>query len=184
MDGTLILSVLLGLGLSSAVGFRVFLPVLLTSVAAYLDQVQLAESMMWLGSLPAMITFAVATVMEILGYYIPFFDNLLDTIATPAAVLCGSLLMGSTIVDMEPLVKWPVSIIAGGGIAGTIKGSSSILRVKSSGLTAGTANPILTTVETVVSGIISVLSILVPILAVVILVYLIYYFIIKKKVRT
>ena len=181
MDGSLVLSILLGLGLSSAVGFRVFLPALLTSIAAYFDQVQLAESMMWIGSFPAMITFAVATIVEILGYYIPFFDNLLDTIATPAAIACGSLLMGSTIIEMEPLVKWPISIIAGGGIAGTIKGSSSLIRLKSSGLTAGVANPIVTTLETVAAGVISVLSIIVPLFVGGILIWLIYVLFIKKK---
>lgn len=96
---------LLGLGLSSAVGFRVFVPALITSLAAYFGKIELAESMQWMGSLPAIVTFGVATVAEIVAYYIPFVDNLLDTISVPAAAICGSLLMGSTIIEMDPLIK-------------------------------------------------------------------------------
>ena len=75
-----LVSILLGLGLSAAVGFRIFVPALITSIAAYYGKIELAESMQWFGSLPAMVTFGVATVLEIAGYYVPFVDNLLDTV--------------------------------------------------------------------------------------------------------
>ena len=176
----ILFSILLGLGLSSAVGFRVFVPALITSVAAYTGKVDLAESMHWIGTIPAIITFAVATILEITAYYIPFVDNLMDSISTPAAAICGSLLMGSTIVKMDPLIKWPISIIAGGGLATTIQGGTSLIRLKSSGFTGGLANPVVSTAEAGFAGIISVISIFLPLAAAVIIIYLIYRILRKK----
>jgi hypothetical protein len=176
-----LVSILLGLGLSAAVGFRIFVPALITSIAAYYGKIELAESMQWFGSLPAMVTFGVATVLEIAGYYVPFVDNLLDTVSAPMAAVCGSLLMGSTIVDMDPVIKWPVSVIAGGGLAATIQGGTSLVRLKSSGFTGGMANPVVSSAEAGFAGIISIISIFMPIAAGLVIMYLIYR-IIKRKV--
>lgn len=174
MDFTVILSVLLELGLSSAVGFRIFVPALVTSVASHLGYINLAEGMQWMASYPAMVNFGVATLLEIFGYYIPFVDNILDTVAAPAAVICGTLLMGSTILEMDPLIKWPISVIAGGGLATTILGGTSLIRAKSSGFTAGLGNAIISTIEGIVSGIISITSIVLPVLSVVIILWILY----------
>ena len=180
----LLFSVLLGLGLSSAVGFRVFVPALITSVAAYTGKVELAESMQWIGSIPAIVTFGVATILELVAYYIPFVDNLMDTVSTPAAPICGSLLMGSTIIEMDPLIKWPVSIIAGGGLATSIQSGNSLIRLKSSGLTGGVANPVVSTIEAGFAGIISFLSIFLLVAAGFVIVYLSYKIIQRRGSKT
>jgi hypothetical protein len=182
MDFSLILSVILGLGLSSAVGFRIFVPALITSGAAYFGKIELAEGMLWMGSLPAVITFSVATVIEIVAYYVPFVDNLIDTIAAPAAAICGTLLMGSTIVEMEPLIKWPISIIAGGGMATAIHTGSATVRAASTGFTAGIGNPVVSTVETILATILSILSIVLPVAAAVVIVWLIVK-IVKSRIK-
>lgn len=174
MDLEIISSILLGLGLSSAVGFRIFIPALITSVGAHLGYIELAEGMHWMSSVPAMITSGVATIVELVAYYVPFIDNLLDTISGPAAAICGSLLMGSTIVDIEPLIKWPISIIAGGGLAASVHTGTAVVRGASSGFTAGLGNPVVSTVEAILATIMSILSILLPILAGIIIVYLVY----------
>ena len=75
-----ILSIFLGIGLASASGFRVFLPLFALSLASYFGIWELNENWLWIGSIPALITLGIATVSEIFGYYIPFIDNLLDTI--------------------------------------------------------------------------------------------------------
>ncbi len=113
----IILSVFLGIGLAAAVGFRVFLPLLVLSLAGYYDIIPLNESWHWVGSLTAVITMGVATLIEIFGYYIPWFDNLLDTIALPLATLAGTAVMVATISDLSPVVTWALAIIAGGGTA-------------------------------------------------------------------
>ena len=183
MDFSLILSVILGLGLSSAVGFRIFVPALITSVGAHYGYIDLADSMSWMASLPTMITLGVATVLEIGAYYLPIIDNALDVVAAPAAAICGTLLMGSTIVEMEPLIKWPISIIAGGGMATAVHTGSATVRAASTGLTAGLGNPIVSTVETVLATVLSILSILLPIAAGVVILWLIVKIVRSRKAK-
>ena len=81
----LVLSIALGIGLAAAVGFRVFLPMLVMSVAAYSGHLTLSSGFAWLATPPALVMLSVAALLEILAYYIPGVDNLLDTTATPAA---------------------------------------------------------------------------------------------------
>lgn len=180
----IILSIFLGIGLAAAVGFRVFLPLLILSLAGYYDVIPLNDSWQWVGSLTAIITLGVATLIEIFGYYIPWFDNALDTIALPLATLAGTAVMVATITDLDPIITWALAIIAGGGTAAVIKGNASAARLTSSTTTAGFANPVLTTVETGISTLMSILSIFVPIIAfvlVVVLFFIIFRF--YKKLR-
>ncbi len=159
------LSLMLGLGLAAAVGFRIFVPFLVVSLAAYTGYIDLAEGQAWIGTLPALIMFAVATLLEIAAYHIPFFDHLLDMVSGPAAAVCGAVLMASAVVDLDSLVKWPVAIIAGGGTAGLIHGAGAGARLGSTALTAGFANPLVTFAETTGSFTFAVLALLVPVLA-------------------
>lgn len=80
----LALSIALGLGLAAATGLRIFLPMLVMSAAAQAGYLPLSDGLEWLGTQPALIMLGVAALAEILAYYIPGVDNLLDTIATPA----------------------------------------------------------------------------------------------------
>ncbi|WP_271393018.1 DUF4126 domain-containing protein [Aequorivita sinensis] len=180
----IILSAFLGVGLAAAVGFRVFLPLLVLSLAGYLDIITLNESWEWAGSLTAVITMGVATLFEIFGYYIPWIDNLLDTIALPLATLAGTAVMVATVTDLSPVITWALAIIAGGGTAAAIKGNTSVVRLTSSTTTGGIANPVLTTVETGTSVVMAVVSIFLPILAFV-LVVLLFFIIFRfyKKLR-
>ena len=178
------LSICLGVGLAAAVGFRVFLPLLVLSLAGFYDVIPLNDSWAWAGSLTAVITLGVATMVEIFGYYIPWFDNLLDTIAIPLAAVAGTAVMMATVSDLSPVVTWALAIIAGGGTAAAIKGNTSALRLTSTATTGGVANPIVATVETGASTIMSLLSVIIAPLAfvlVLILLYLIYKF--YKKLR-
>jgi hypothetical protein len=161
----LTLSILIGIGLAAACGFRVFVPLLGTSLAALSGQLQLAPAFEWMGTPVAAVGFGVATLLEIGAYYIPWLDNLLDTVATPAAVVAGTMVTASTVVDISPFLKWSLALIAGGGVAGTIKGGTTLLRGTSSVTTAGVANPILATLELASSVVMTVLSFVVPILA-------------------
>src|SRR5881394_829642 len=111
------LSSLVGIGLSAACGFRVFVPLLVVSIASYSGHLHLAPGFEWMGSTAALIAFATATALEIAGYYVPWVDNLLDTIASPAAVIAGTIATASVVADMSPFLKWTLAAIAGGGIA-------------------------------------------------------------------
>jgi uncharacterized membrane protein len=140
------ISICLGIGLAASVGFRVFLPLFVLSLSSYFNLWELNESWLWLGSITALITFGVATLVEIMAYYIPFIDNLLDSISVPLAALAGTAVMMSTMVDLSPVVSWCLAIIAGGGTAVAISGSSSATRLASTTTTGGLGNPIVSTI--------------------------------------
>ena len=176
-----VISILLGIGLAASVGFRIFLPLLITSLASQLGVIELSSGFEWLGTNVALVLFGTASILEVLSYYIPWFDNLLDTVTAPAAVICGSLIMASTMIEIEPWIRWTLAIIAGGGTAGLIKGTSTSTRAVSSITTAGLGNPIIATIETVGSIVLSLISIFVPFLAVAVVLLLVY-IILRKSV--
>src|SRR5215471_8006470 len=119
---TTILSICLGIGLSAACGFRVFVPLLVMNLASMSGHLTLAAGFAWIGSYPALIAFSVATVLEIAGYYIPWVDHLLDTIATPSAIIAGTIVTASVVTGMSPFLKWTLAVIAGGGAAALVQG--------------------------------------------------------------
>jgi len=161
----LALSVCLGIGLAAACGFRVFVPVLGISVAALAGHVQLADGMAWIGTWPALTCFMTATVLEVGAYYVPWIDNLLDSISTPAAVVAGTIVVGSVVTDISPLMRWTLALIAGGGTAGLIQTATVAIRGTSTVTTAGTANWIIATLELLASIGATIVSLLLPFLA-------------------
>ncbi len=163
---TTFLSIAIGLGLAAACGFRIFVPLLIISVAARGGHLELADSFQWMASGPALIAFGSATALEIAAYYVPFFDNLLDTVATPSAVVAGIIATASQVTDLDPFLGWSVAIIGGGGAAGVVQGLTAVARSFSSLATAGFGNPLLATAEAGASVVMTALSILVPLAAV------------------
>lgn len=163
----------LGLGLAAAVGFRVFVPFLLVSIAARIGQVHLAGGFEWLGTDIALVMFGIAAVLEMAAYFIPFFDHLLDMVAGPAAVAAGTVLMASTLIDMEPWLRWTVAIVAGGGTAGLLHGATSALRLGSTATTGGAGNPVFAMFETGASTAMTILALLLPLIALALVLYLI-----------
>lgn len=177
-----LLGLILGLGLAAAAGFRIFVPLLLVSIAANTGHLELSDTFAWVGTPTAMIMFAAATLFEIVAFFIPWFDNLLDSLAIPASVVCGTLLMALALTDVNPLLKWSVAIIAGGGTAGIIQGATAGLRLGSTATTGGAANPVLSGAETAGAFVLGVLAILVP-LAAGLLVILLFIYIARKVGR-
>ena len=159
------LSITLGIGLAAAVGLRIFLPLLVVSVAAYAGHLQLSGNFAWLGSLPAMTMLGAAAIVEVLAYYIPAVDNLLDAITTPVALVAGTLVSAAVMVDLPPIVKWTTAIIAGGGAAGLTQGVTALLRAKSTALTGGLGNPVIATAELGGALTLAVLALVAPLIA-------------------
>lgn len=165
-------SIALGIGLAAAVGFRIFLPLLVASIAAYTGHLHLNESFAWLGSLTAITMLSVAALVEVLAYYIPAVDNLLDTVTAPLALVAGTLVSAAVIADMPPLIKWSTAIIAGGGVAAITQGITTLVRAKSTAFTAGLGNPVVSTVEMFAAAIISLLALLAPLVALALVVFI------------
>jgi Domain of unknown function (DUF4126) len=162
----LALSIVLGVALAAATGFRVFLPMLIVSGAAYTGHLHLDDSFAWLGTRSALIMLSVAAAAEVLAYYIPIVDNLLDTVATPAAFVAGTIVSAAVMIDAPPMVKWTAAVIAGGGIAGLTQGMTGILRAHSTVLTGGLGNPIIATAELGAAALISFLALAAPTIAI------------------
>lgn len=165
MTSETLLSIFVGIALAAACGFRVFVPLLVMSVASYTGHLTLSSGFEWIDSLPALIAFGAATAFEIAGYYIPWVDHLLDVIATPAAVVAGAVTMASSMVGLSPFLHWTLALIAGGGVAGLIQTFTGLTRLTSTATTGGIGNPAVSTAETGGSILLSVLAILVPLLA-------------------
>src|SRR5688572_27055214 len=160
-----LLGIGVGLALAAAAGFRVFVPLLVLSLAARSGWIELSPSFAWLATTSASVALATAMALEIAAYYVPFFDNVLDGLAAPVAVLAGILASASVLTDLPPWLQYSIAIIGAGGTAGVVHASTSLLRLKSSAATAGFGNPILATLELAGSVLIALLAVLAPLIA-------------------
>ena len=161
----IVLQILIGVGLAATCGFRVFVPLLVMSIAGLSGYLHLAAGFEWIASLPALIIFGIATVIEIAAYFIPYVDNLLDSISVPASVIAGIVVAASVITDMHPILRWTLAVIAGGGIATVTSLISNGAHGVSTVASGGAANPAVSGVESILSVTAAILAIAIPILA-------------------
>lgn len=168
------LSIALGVGLAAATGFRLFLPMLIVSVAAHTGHLSLDERFAWLATSSALIMLSVAALLEILAYYVPAVDNVLDTLATPASLVAGTVISAAVMTDVPPMVKWTAAVIAGGGVAGLTQGVTALLRAKSTVLTGGAGNVVLSTAELVGALLVSLLALAAPLAALGLVIFFLY----------
>ena len=146
--------IMIGVALSATCGFRVFVPLLAVNIGTRaLDadgqpRIELAGGFDWLSSDIALMVFLVATLFEIGGYYIPWIDNLLDTIASPASIVAGTVITASFVTGMDPWLQWLLGVIAGGGAAGAVQATTVVTRAASTVTTGGLGNPIVASLET------------------------------------
>ncbi|VXA99502.1 Membrane protein [Flavobacterium sp. 9AF] len=168
-----IISICLGIGLAASAGFRVFVPLLILSIATYFDYVPVSDTFSWIGSITAIICLTIATIIEIMAYYIPYVDNLLDALAIPLASIAGTLVMASTMIDLDPMFTWGLAIIAGGGTAAAISTATTTTRATSTATTGGLANSIVSTTETATASFVSITAIFFPIIAFLVVIFIV-----------
>ncbi len=160
---------MMGIALAAAAGLRIFMPLLVLSIAAVTGEVELAGGLAWIGTVPALVVFAVATVVEIAAYFIPWVDNALDWLGAPLAVTAGTLLVASTLGEADPLLRWVLAVVAGGGTAGAVHGVLALLRKLSSLTTGGLGNPVLATGEAGGSLVAALLAVALPLVTLLLL---------------
>lgn len=177
-----LIGIIVGLGLAASCGFRVFVPMLVMSIAAKAGHLHLSEGWSWIGSWPALVCFGVATLVEIGGYCIPWIDNLLDTLSSPAAVIAGTIAAAACVSDMSPWLKWATAIIAGGGAAAVVQSLTVAVRGTSTAATGGIGNPIVAMVELALSAFFSIFAIVAPILAILLL-CVVGYFLVRRLTK-
>ena len=168
-----VLSAFMGIGLAAATGFRVFLPMFAVSLASFMGWIPVNENFAWLGGLPVLITTAIATVVEILAYYIPFVDHILDTMSVPMATIAGSIMFASQFADVGTFPQWALALIAGGGTAAAISSGFAGTRAASTATTGGFGNSVVATTETAGAGVMSFLAMAAPVIAFIITIFLI-----------
>jgi hypothetical protein len=169
-----VMGLIVGVGLSAACGFRIFVPLLGMSIANLAGHLSLSPGLEWIGSWPALVAFAVATVCEIATFYVPWLDNVMDAVALPAATVAGTIVTASQVGDMSPFLKWALAAIAGGSVSLTIQGGTTAVRALSSGTTGGFGNFIVSTLELIAAVVVTILAIVVPILCFVLVVWICY----------
>jgi Domain of unknown function (DUF4126) len=165
LDLNTILELLLAISLSAAAGFRVFVPLLVLSAAAVLGHVDLPARFDWIENPQALALFTAAAILEVIGYSIPWFDHLLDILATPAAIVAGTIVAASLSPEMDPLAQWTIALATGGAAAGLTKTLMNLLRGGSTAATGGLANPMFALVELAIATGLSVLAIAAPVIA-------------------
>lgn len=169
----------LGIALAACCGFRVFVPMLVAGLASKFHIFNFSESFAWLSTTPALIALGAATIAEIGAYYVPFIDNILDTISAPLAAVAGTLLATSVIPIDNEWMKWIIGIVAGGGGAGLISSGTGLLRLFSSKTTLGTGNAVVATGENTAAIGGSILAFLIPLIMAALFV-LLFFWVIKK----
>lgn len=168
-----ILQVLIGIGLSATCGFRIFVPLLVAGLAGMNGYLEFSSGFDWIASYPAVIIFGVATLIEIIAYFIPYIDNLLNAVSLPISIIAGIILTASVITDIHPILQWSLAIIAGGGVATVTSLVSNGTHAASTALSGGVANPAVSAAESGVSMITAVLAIVLPVLVVLLLILLV-----------
>jgi hypothetical protein len=122
-------------------------PLLVASAASLAGHLELADGFEWIGTALALGGVSVAAVLEVGAYLVPLLDNALDALAAPAATGAGIVLTASSVVDVDPWLRWTLAIVAGGGVAGTVQLFTSVTRLTSTATTGGLANPAVGTAE-------------------------------------
>ncbi|WP_418995759.1 DUF4126 domain-containing protein, partial [Akkermansia sp.] len=174
--------------LGAACGFRIFVPLLVAAIAIRGGFLTVTPEFAWLGGTAALVTLSVATLLEIAAYYIPVIDHTLDVLGAPAAIVAGTILAAGFIGSMDPMLKWGLAAIAGGGAAGIIHGGMAAIRGAASAATGGLGNSVVTTAETASASIVAVLACVLPVAAVLLAAAAIYFLVrtglaLKRKLR-
>ena len=169
----LTLALVMGVCLSAACGFRIFVPLLAVGLAVRFMGLHATPALAWTATDLGLVGLSAATLVEILAYYIPWVDNALDTIHGPLAMVAGTLLVGGLLGDMPPALQWGLGVVAGGGAAGAVKTGAATVRAGSTATTGGLGNCIVSTVENGCAAIGSTLAIIAPVIAAVFLILMV-----------
>jgi len=162
-DIGIVSAVLAGISLSAASGLRVFIPILALGLAGRYELLPVSEQFMWMTSDLVLLIVGIAALLEVGSYYVPLVDNLLDLVATPAAMAGGTVILASLLPEMNAATQWLTAAVLGGGTAGVVQGSTVLARGLSTASTGGIGNPIISTGETGGSLLAVLLAVFVPI---------------------
>jgi len=160
----------LAIALAASAGLRAWLPLLLAGGLARAGVLDLGPTFQFLASNKALVLFAVATVIELVGDKIPAVDHALDILATPLRPAAGALLAASVLGTVsDPLTSIVLGTAVGAPTALVPHAAKSALRAASTATTGGLANPLLSFVEDAIALVTFALAVLVPLAVVALL---------------
>ncbi len=154
-------------GLSTAAGLNAYIPMLTVAVLAkFTHLIELQEPWSALTSWWIIALLAVLLVIEEIADKIPAVDTVNDVVQTLVRPTAGAILFAATTqssINMHPILAFGCGVI----LAGTVHVVKAGARPAVTAATAGIANPIVSTVEDVVSAVTSFVSVIFPYLVIV-----------------
>jgi len=171
------LEVLAGSGLASAAGLNAYIPlVVLGALGRWTSFVELPESWQWLTNGWVLAILVLLLVVDVVADKVPVVDSVHDVIQTVVRPVSGGIAFGAgagsqTVVTQDPgefftSGSW-VPVAVGLVLALAVHLTKSATRVAVTTTTAGTANPVVSTVEDASSIGLSLAAILAPVLVLV-----------------
>ncbi len=148
-------------GLSTSAGLNAYIPLLVVALLARLTPlVTLSEPYDALSSWWAIGTLAVLLTVEILVDKVPAADTVNDIIQTFIRPAAGAILFAATTntTGVHPVLAAICGVILAGGVHAVKAGGRPVVTA----ITAGLGNPIVSTVEDIISLVTSVLAIVAP----------------------
>jgi hypothetical protein len=164
-----IVGVFTSFGLSTSAGLNAYLPLLIVAlVARFTDWIELNESFQTLTSWWVIGLLVILLLVEILADKIPVVDSANDVIQTVVRPTAGAVLFAANanaISDIHPIL----AMLCGLLISGSVHIAKASARPVVTAASAGTANPIVSTGEDLLSAATAFLSILLPVLLAIVL---------------
>ncbi|MBX7455380.1 DUF4126 domain-containing protein [Mycolicibacterium sp. 3033] len=171
------MELLTGFGLAAAAGLNAYIPLLaLGLLARFTDLVTLPAAWAWLENGWVMTIVAVLLCVEVVADKVPALDSVNDTVQTLVRPTAGGIVFGSGTAAQTSAVADPgafaqsgqwVPVAVGVAVALMVSLTKSTVRPAANVATAGTAAPVLSTLEDVASVALVFLAILVPVLVLV-----------------
>ena len=171
----MLLAIGTGIGLSSIAGVRACLPLVLVGVFARLGLFELPAPFGVLDDWAVMGALLVFALLESGLDKLPALDTILDVVLTPLRIVAGAILFAAALQEGVNVGAIP-ELVAGGGIAGVVAVSKSVLRPPANVAAAGVSAPFLSTFEDVVALVGGVLAVLVPLVPLVLVAFLLFFF--------
>ena len=149
-------------GLSTSAGLNAYIPMLTVALLAkFTNLINLQEPWDALTNWWIIGVLAVLLVIEELADKIPAVDTVNDIIQTLIRPTAGAILFAATTqqsINMHPVLAFGCGVI----LAGTVHVIKAGARPAVTAMTAGTGNPIVSTVEDIISAVTSIIAIIFP----------------------
>lgn len=156
-----ITSVFSAFGLSASAGLNAYLPLLIVSLAGRFGLFTLQEPFDIMTSWWVIGVLVVLVLIEFFVDKIPAVDSINDVISTVIRPVAGAVLFAAStnvVTDIPPVVAMILGLLMAGGV----HAAKATARPVVTATTAGIGNPVVSTIEDIVSGITALLAILLP----------------------